>query len=151
MDPPLRCPFPPQNAPSDTMSVFLELALQMCEESLEISTTGEVGFMDIVSFFSAAQSSGEKVETTFSNRREKLENKDSELCQKFQVILAKAQKLEGYAKTAASSGHVGILRSLCEVPEMELVAKRKMVFDRDELNYQSKEDFSALGVAIVEN
>ena len=34
---------------------------------------------------------------------------------------------------------------------MQLVAKRKMVFDQDELNFQSKEDFSALGVAIVEN
>ena len=62
----------------------------MCEESAEISATGEVGFMDVVTFFSAAQATGEKEETTFSNRREKLDNKDSELCQKFQGILAKA-------------------------------------------------------------
>ena len=133
------------------MSVFLELALQMCEESQEISSTGEVSFIDLVAFFSAAQTENEKSLNAFSNRREKVVNRDSELCQKFQVILAKAHKLEGYAKTAASSGHVGVLRSLCEIPEMELVAKRKMEIEGDELKFQSKEDFSALGVAIVEN
>ena len=67
------------------------------------------------------------------------------------MILSKAQKLEGYAKSAASSGHIGVLKSLFEIPEMELVAKRKMKFGEDELKFQSKEDFSALGVAIVEN
>ena len=30
VDPPLKCPFPPPNSPSDTMAVFIELAEQMC-------------------------------------------------------------------------------------------------------------------------
>jgi len=31
VEPALRCPFPPPNGPADTMTVFMELAEQMCE------------------------------------------------------------------------------------------------------------------------
>ena len=52
VNPPLKCPFPPQNAPSDTMNVFMDLAVQMCEESEKITSTGQVKFVHFVDYFS---------------------------------------------------------------------------------------------------
>lgn len=51
VEPPLRCPFPPPNGPSDTIAVFLELAEQMCERP-EVESNGEVSFKTFVEFFS---------------------------------------------------------------------------------------------------
>ena len=52
VDPPLKCPFPPQNAPSDTMQVFMDLASQMCEKSDKVSASGQVKFSQFVDYLS---------------------------------------------------------------------------------------------------
>lgn len=71
--------------------------------------------------------------------------------EKIDKIMKKAYKLESYLKTAASFGHCGIIKSLLKMPEIELVLKKRMEIDGEEVQYHSFEDFSSLGVAIVEN
>ena len=66
-------------------------------------------------------------------------------------MVKKAHKIEGYLKTAASYGHVGIIKSLCSTPETKLIIKKSMKVDGEDIQFVSQEDFSALGVAIVEN
>ncbi len=55
VNPPLQCPFPPISAPSDTMSVFMDLAMQLCMESQKISNSGQVKFLQFVDYFSQKQ------------------------------------------------------------------------------------------------
>ena len=71
--------------------------------------------------------------------------------EKIDCILKKAYKIEGYLKTAASYGHVGVIKSLCSMPEAKLIFKKSMEIDGEVVHYQSFEDFSVLGVAVVEN
>ena len=63
------------------MSVFLDLAMQMCEESEEISSTGEVKFLDLVTYFSAnnfSQSNTKNIQSFDDAKRDKSMSKHSE-------------------------------------------------------------------------
>ena len=66
-------------------------------------------------------------------------------------MIKKARKIEGYLKTAASFGHVGVIKSLCSIPETKLIFKKRTEVDGEEVHYHSFEDFSILGIAVVEN
>ena len=59
------------------MSVFLDLAMQMCEESEEIRTTGQVKFLDLVTYFSAAPSINKNIKTFDEINRDKQVGKNS--------------------------------------------------------------------------
>ena len=66
-------------------------------------------------------------------------------------MLKMAHKIEGYLKTAASFNHVGVIKSLSSMPEAQLIFNKSMEVDGEVVQYQSFEDFSVLGVAVVEN
>ena len=71
--------------------------------------------------------------------------------EKIDQMLKMAHKIEGYLKTAASFGHVGVIKSLSSMPEAKLIFKKSIEVDGEVIQYQSFEDFSVLGVAVVEN
>ena len=47
----MKNPFPPRNAPEDTMGAFITLIRSLCETSESIEATGVVRFLEFRDFF----------------------------------------------------------------------------------------------------
>lgn len=115
VEPALRCPFPPPNGPPDTMTVFMEMAEQMCE-AREVELTGEVSFQAFVEFFSQELPSRSKsqVEDLYHSYNQSNLNTP----QSFTMVSLMAKnplkdpKQRKQLQMAASFGHTGVTKAV---------------------------------------
>lgn len=102
------------------MSVFMELAMQMCEESEKINATGQVKFSQFVEYFSHKSStsaagvltaSGVGMNCLSMGQASTLGGGNNGMCEQ-EKLIEKAMKVESQLILAASYGHIGVINSL---------------------------------------
>jgi hypothetical protein len=93
----MKNPFPPRNAPDDTMGAFLTLIRSLCETSESIWSTGVVSFLQFRDFF-------------FSN---------TEATENQQMKETPRNSVETL-QMAATQGHIGIIKDILKSQPTEL-------------------------------